>query len=171
MLDWNPDKRKSAQEMLSHPWLTMNPSYETKKTDEELSEYLARQQALTEIMDPPMHGEEMSKHDETDTEINCGDRETNGITQLQEIDEVLDNESSDEEDDISTEANSLKNPKELRDIAEGKNLNNSFIGSSYPENWDHLHFGKGSNPQFQYLEKSHENNNIFELAGRMFGLI
>jgi hypothetical protein len=42
MLDWNPDKRKSAQEMLSHPWLTMNPSYETKMTDEELSEYLAR---------------------------------------------------------------------------------------------------------------------------------
>jgi vesicle coat complex subunit len=97
-------------------------------------------------MDPPMLGEEMSKLDETDTEINCGDRETNGLTQLQEIDEVLANESSDEEEDESTEANSNNNPKELRDIAEGKNLNNSFIGSSYPENWDHLHFDKGSNP-------------------------
>jgi vesicle coat complex subunit len=132
--------------MLSHPWLKMKPMYETKMNDEELSDYLARQQQLAEIMDPPMLGEEMSKLDETDTEINCGDRETNGLTQLQEIDEVLANESSDEEEDESTEANSNNNPKELRDIAEGKNLNNSFIGSSYPENWDHLHFDKGSNP-------------------------
>jgi vesicle coat complex subunit len=124
----------------------MKPMYETKMNDEELSDYLARQQQLAEIMDPPMLGEEMSKLDETDTEINCGDRETNGLTQLQEIDEVLANESSDEEEDESTEANSNNNPKELRDIAEGKNLNNSFIGSSYPENWDHLHFDKGSNP-------------------------
>ena len=132
--------------MLSHPWLKMKPMYETKMNDEELSDYLARQQQLAEIMDPPMLGEEMSKLDDTDTEINCGDRETNGLTQLQEIDEVLANESSDEEDNESTEANSNNNPKELRDIAEGKNLNNSFIGSSYPENWDHLHFDKGSNP-------------------------
>jgi hypothetical protein len=35
---------------------------------------------MAEIMDPPMHGEEMSKLDETDGEINGGDRETNGIT-------------------------------------------------------------------------------------------
>ena len=132
--------------MLSHPWLKMKPIYETKMTDEELSEYLARQQQLAEIMEPPMHGEEMSKLDETDTEINCADRETNGLTQLQEIDEVLANESSEEEDEESTEADGHNNPKELRDIAEGKNLNNSFIGSSYPENWDHLHFDKGANP-------------------------
>ena len=132
--------------MLSHPWLKMKPIYETKMTDEELSEYLARQQQLAEIMEPRMHGEEMSKLDETDTEINCADRETNGLTQLQEIDEVLANESSEEEDEESTEADSHNNPKELRDIAEGKNLNNSFIGSSYPENWDHLHFDKGANP-------------------------
>ena len=31
-------------------------------------------------MEAPMLGEEMSKLDETDTEINGGDRETNGIT-------------------------------------------------------------------------------------------
>lgn len=98
-----------------------------------------------------MHGEEMSKLDETDTEVNGGDRETNGITQLEEIDEALNNESSDDEDILSTEADSHNNPKESRDIAEGKNLNNSFIGSSYPENWDHLHFDKGANPQFEYL--------------------
>jgi hypothetical protein len=37
------------------------------------------------------------------------------------------------------------NPKDYRDIAEGKNLNNSFVGP-YPENWDHLHIDKGPNP-------------------------
>jgi hypothetical protein len=39
----------------------------------------------------------------------------------------------------------INNPKEHRDIAEGKNMNNSFVGP-YPENWDHLHFDKGANP-------------------------
>ena len=77
MLDWDPDKRVSAQKMLEHPWLKMQPSYDTKMTDEELAEYLQRQQTVGDIMDPPMHGEEMSKLDDTDYEINGGDRENN----------------------------------------------------------------------------------------------
>ena len=43
MLDWNPDKRASAQKMLDHPWLKMQANYETRMTEEELTEYLQRQ--------------------------------------------------------------------------------------------------------------------------------
>ena len=37
-----------------------------------------------------------------------------------------------------------------RDIAEGRTFNNSFTGP-YPEDTDHLHVDKGSNPQFDFL--------------------
>jgi serine/threonine-protein kinase SRPK3 len=40
MLDWNPDKRVSAQKMLEHPWLKMQSNYDTKMTEEELHDYL-----------------------------------------------------------------------------------------------------------------------------------
>lgn len=49
------------------------------------------------------------------------------------------------------------NPKEYRDIAEGKNLNNSFVGP-YPENWDHLHIDKGPNPQFLVFKEPQIQN-------------
>jgi hypothetical protein len=39
------------------------------------------------------------------------------------------------------------NNKQFRDLAEGKNLNNSFGGLT-PDRWDHLHVDKGPNPQF-----------------------
>jgi hypothetical protein len=73
----------------------------------------------------------MSKIDETDTELNCGDLEDN------------DNESNFSSDFVDLDEK--PHPKEYRDIAEGKNLNNSFVGP-YPENWDHLHIDKGANP-------------------------
>jgi serine/threonine protein kinase len=77
MLDWDPDRRFSAQKMLDHPWLKMPANYETRMTEEELAEYLQRQQMMADIMEPAMHGEEMSKLDDTDREINGGDREDN----------------------------------------------------------------------------------------------
>ena len=113
-----------------------------------------------------MHGEEMSKLDDTDCEINGGDREDNKTNIFS--DDYDDTESSTSDGEDSTHIN----PKDLRNLAEGKNLNNSFLGSSYPEpeNWDHLHFDKGSNPQFQYLDQRNQENNIFDLAAKMFGL-
>lgn len=35
MLAWHHDKRASAQQMLSHPWLNMEPNYNCKYTDKE----------------------------------------------------------------------------------------------------------------------------------------
>ena len=39
MLDWDPEKRASAQQMLNHPWLQMDKIYDTKMTDEEYFKY------------------------------------------------------------------------------------------------------------------------------------
>jgi len=86
------------------------------------------------------------------------DLEDNGYSLLSEFEEHEETESEGEE-------GAAPDPKEARDIAEGRNLNNSFNGSSYPESWDHLHFDKGANPQFQYKAKQ---NNIFELAATLF---
>ena len=100
----------------------------------------------------------MSKLEVPEHDINGGDLEDNGYSLLSEFEEHDESESEDE---------TQRDPKETRDIAEGKNLNNSFVGSSYPENWDHLHFDKGANPQFQYLSENVENN-IFDLAASLF---
>ena len=76
--------------------------------------------------------------------MNGGDVEDNAYSFLSEFEENEDS-SIDYNDEFELE---IPNPKENRDLAEGKNLSNSFSGSSYPENWDHLHFDKGPNPQF-----------------------
>jgi serine/threonine protein kinase len=36
MLEWDPDKRASAQTMLNHPWLKMPSNYDTRMSEEEI---------------------------------------------------------------------------------------------------------------------------------------
>jgi serine/threonine-protein kinase SRPK3 len=36
MLEWDPEKRASAQDMLNHPWLHAEPNYNSKMSAEEL---------------------------------------------------------------------------------------------------------------------------------------
>jgi serine/threonine protein kinase len=36
MLEWDPEKRASAQDMLNHPWLHSEPNYDSKMSAEEL---------------------------------------------------------------------------------------------------------------------------------------
>lgn len=40
MLEWDPEKRASAQTMLSHPWLNMESNYDSRLTPEELQQQL-----------------------------------------------------------------------------------------------------------------------------------
>lgn len=79
----------------------------------------------------------MSKLGETDTEYNCSDIEDNDRSFFSDLEDDGNPYFTSSEDEAI-------NPKEYRDIAEGKNLNNSFVGP-YPENWDHLHYDKGAN--------------------------
>lgn len=143
-LEWDPEKRISAQKILDHPWLKEKSNYEAKMTDEEFLKYQEDQVLLKTIIEEPMQGEEMSKLAEEDPELNEGDQEDNN--------EDIFSDFYDEGEDPYFSGDEESNPKEYRDIAEGKNLNNSFVGP-YPGNWDHLHFDKGPNPQFMHRQQ------------------
>lgn len=166
MLNWDPEKRASAQQMLDHPWLKMPKNYETRMSEEEYQKYTERQSILREFIEDPMAGEEMSKLEEAEAELNAGDLEDNNRSFFSDLEDDPDHPYLSDEDTCLEEA--LKNPKEYRDIAEGKNLNNSFVGP-YPESWDHLHIDKGANPQFTSFSHGKETT-ILDLAKR-YGLL
>lgn len=48
MLEWDPEKRASAQTMLNHPWLNMKSDFESRLTPEELKEQLEKEKELEE---------------------------------------------------------------------------------------------------------------------------
>lgn len=77
MLHWDPEKRASAKTMLDHPWLKMNKIYNAKMSDEEFQLYIEKQTQLREQIEDPLTGEEMSKLEDTDYEMNGGDIEDN----------------------------------------------------------------------------------------------
>ena len=111
----------------------------------------------------------MSKLEDTEYELNGGDQEDNNRSFFSDLeDDTANPYFSDENDGIDEAKDQKLNPKEYRDIAEGKNLNNSFVGP-YPENWDHLHVDKGPNPQFiQFSERKEVT--VMDLA-KKYGLI
>jgi len=96
----------------------------------------------------------MSKLTESEGEYNPADVEDiKGRDKLDAFFSDLDSDpffsDNDEEEETTTGADSdskkKNNAKMYRDLAEGKNLNNSF-GCYSPEDWDHLHVDKGANP-------------------------
>jgi hypothetical protein len=119
-------------------------------------------------VEEPLAGEEMSKLEEADPELNAADCEDNnddGASLVTDWQEEQERELEEMEEEMG---NGGGNPKEYRDIAEGKNLNNSFVGP-YPENWDHLHIDKGRNPQFTAFSERKEVT-VFDLAQK-YGFI
>ncbi len=108
----------------------------------------------------------MSKLEDADPELNAGDLEDNSRSFFSDLEDDPDHPYLSDEDKDFEEA--LRNPKVYRDIAEGKNLNNSFVGP-YPESWDHLHIDKGPNPQFIQFSQKKEVT-VLDLALK-YGLI
>src|SRR5207244_2541699 len=49
MLEWYPEKRVTAQEILSHPWLNMNPNYDYKYTDREYEVMMLKKQLKDQV--------------------------------------------------------------------------------------------------------------------------
>lgn len=108
----------------------------------------------------------MSKLEEADPELNAADFEDNNRSFFSDLEDDVANPYLSDNEETGTKKEF--NPKEYRDIAEGKNLNNSFVGP-YPENWDHLHMDKGANPQFTAFSQRKELT-VFDLAQK-YGLI
>ena len=74
MLAWYPEKRATAQEMLSHPWLYMKANYDYKMNDKEYRHLILRQK-ITE--DSPDSNVEMNILGESTDELNYADLEDN----------------------------------------------------------------------------------------------
>lgn len=168
MLEWNPEKRASAQQMLNHPWLQMESNYDNRFTKEEMKEYKEKKKAQDKISENENQNVEMSKLLLSETGRNEADNEMLSTFDLSDYtDDSFASlfEDSDESLTVMPKKKTEKKKKKptdgkkkqikatefiKRDIAEGKTFNNSFTGP-YPDETDHLHLDKGANPQFDFL--------------------
>ena len=156
MLCWYPQERSTAQELLEHPWLTMEKKDNVKMSDE----------AYEEMMKGIKDNEQKKKLKEAfesklETKINertfseCGDSDEDAtiakmkmglesiqMTNIEFLDESSDSLSLGHGDSDCEFENLFSGGG----YGKGKALNNSFTGPY--ENMDHIHEDKGANNQF-----------------------
>lgn len=155
MLEWDPEKRASAQTMLNHPWLEMKLDYDSRLTPEELKAELEKDKEREEkeqiANDFQAKQEEirveMSKLELSDGCLNQADDELSTFSGSALFNNSQFSSDDSEDDNISLNGTRRQKQQDFvkRDIAEGKTINNSFTGP-YPEDTDHLHIDKGANP-------------------------
>lgn len=118
MLEWDPQKRATAQQMLAHPWLDMSPVYDTKMKEKEYR-----------------HMSLLKKLNETDKDEDAG----NGLGS----DDVVLGEGSDELNnaDVENNADCMTSEDEGND-----NVNSA--DNKYGPNSPLLNIDHGPNPQF-----------------------
>ena len=160
MLNWYPDQRATAQEMLEHPWLKMPAEYNVRMTDFEYKKYQMKQTindthddrydptvaagspaGKNRAMEKPnakMNQMKLSDLADSDRELDDGD--------------VEDNVSLDSDDSGCLNDSLTGPPGAMKDSDEKDeeefNLNISFAGGYMP-NTDLTRVDKGAgNPQF-----------------------
>lgn len=115
MLEWDPDRRASAQSMLSHPWLSAESNYDTRMSEEEIEIKLKRDelkkqkkdlaQTPEELADIDFEEEELrietSKLVDDEIELNMGDDELSTLS-TSELDKNSMMSSDEESDDSFT---------------------------------------------------------------------
>ena len=77
MLEWHHDKRATAQEMLEHPWLNMEPNYDYKFTKKEYEKLQFKKEMQKNQVDPFAEDAklEMGELIDSDPELYGGDSE------------------------------------------------------------------------------------------------
>ena len=131
MLQYYPERRATAQQMLSHPWLTQEANFEYKMSEREYESMQIRGKGVKK---PPLSGEGGNLADviESDNEMNMADDE--------------DNEDLSDLDDSDL---SLEEP----DLINIQNFNNSF--AAYGQHVNLAALDK-ANPQFNKIIKQFE---------------
>ena len=74
MLEWYPEKRATAQEMLSHPWLNLDSNYDTHISEAEFQKIMLKKKLLGE---DEKTQEEAKEYIDSDDECFCADSEDN----------------------------------------------------------------------------------------------
>jgi len=129
MLEYYPEKRISAQELLKHPWLNMPADFDYLMTDREYEKMMMIKKAKKEKTNSTP--DEVIKNDlvDSDIEINMADDE--------------DNEENISNDDESSDS-MIDNP----DLIHIQNFNNSF--AAYGQHVNLAGLDK-ANPQFDKI--------------------
>lgn len=74
MLEWYPEKRATAQEMLNHPWLKMESNYDTHISQAEFDKIMLKKKLNG---DEEKNQEEAKEYFDSDDECFCADSEDN----------------------------------------------------------------------------------------------
>ena len=130
MLEYYPEKRISAQELLKHPWLNMPADFDYLMSDREYEKMMMiKKNAKKERSN--VYPEDTPTHDlvESDIEINMADDEDN-------------------EDNISNDDESSDSFVENPDLIHIQNFNNSF--AAYGQHVNLAGLDK-ANPQFDKI--------------------
>ena len=144
MLSWYPEERATAQKMLDHPWLDMQPNYEYKYSDREYEVMMLKKQLKDQVKGgKPAQGlddsvQEMNELIESDEEVNAAD-----------VDEIFSDEEFFGEDDEKSlwDSDDERERKNRRKEKDAK-INNSFTGPYPLDPTDFNHTDKGPNNQF-----------------------
>jgi hypothetical protein len=130
MLEYYPERRATAQEMLSSPWLNMPPDFDYKMSDREYERMIMIKKNVKKekgISDEAVSNDII----ESDSEINMADDEDN--------EEYISDDYVDSDD-------SCENP----DLINIQNFNNSFAAYGQHVNLAAL---DRANPQFEKVSK------------------
>jgi serine/threonine protein kinase len=131
MLQYFPEKRASAQDMLSHPWLTMEPNFEFKMSDRDYERMMMIKKNTKK--EKPADDVVVADIIESDAEINMADDEDN--------EEFISDEVYESDSDVC---------EEEPDNINIQNFNNSFAAYGQHVNLAAL---DRANPQFSKVGK------------------
>jgi serine/threonine protein kinase len=141
MLEWYPERRAKAKDMIHHPWLSMESNYDYMLTERDYQVMMLKNKLSND--EPVEDNKEMSELGESDIDLFNADLEDNDESiMLEDGDSLL--------DDNNKENVPLEDPQEedIESKLPGPNyLNNSFTGP-YPEDMSRPYVDKGPNPQF-----------------------
>jgi serine/threonine protein kinase len=144
MLEWYPEKRATAQEMLSHPWLNMPSNYDTSMDEAEFQKMMLR----AKLMGGTDQAEkEMSELCESEDDLFGADSEDNraSVDSDPEPDESF-FKLTKLQGRVRGQEESLSEDSDIENRVPGPNyLNNSFTGP-YPEDMSRPNMDKGPNP-------------------------
>lgn len=148
MLEWYPNKRATAKDMLSHSWLNMEANFDFKYSDREYEVMLLKGKIKEDSKKGVLNesAQEMNELIESDEEVNESDIEKDN-------DEEDDNESNDS--DSLWDSDEDRRQVRKRKAAEAK-VNNSFTGPYPLDPTDFNHTDKGPNNQFWHLTHCHQ---------------
>lgn len=147
MLEWYPEKRATAKEMLDHPWLYKESNYDYLLSERDYQVMMLKNKLTTEPV--AEDNKEMSELGESEVDLFEADSEDFHSTMSDEDDDefftvagtktIVKKTQFSEDEDIDTR---LPGPNYL---------NNSFTGP-YPEDMNRQYIDKGPNPQFLEID-------------------